>query len=63
MVVLECGRVSAASAMLRRSHSAISRSVALLERRFKCGLLNSLPGRCESDIERSGMHYARCLMR
>jgi len=43
MTALECGRVSAASAMLRRSHSAISRSIALLEHRFKCTLLARSP--------------------
>ena len=43
IVVLESGRVSAASAMLRRSHSAISRSIALLEHRFKCTLLTRSP--------------------
>lgn len=43
MAVLECGRVSAAGERLRRSHSAISRSIAVLESRFGCTLLTRAP--------------------
>ena len=61
MVVLECGRVSAASAMLRRSHSAISRSIALLERRFKCTLLTRSPAGVKATSKGVACN-ARCLI-
>jgi len=43
MAVAECGRITAASDALSRSHSAISRSIGLLEQRFKCALVARSP--------------------